>query len=131
LVTVTAKLADEYAKCYQTVKDKILERFQLTSDSARIKFRSLEKPTEQTFPDFAFSLRTHLSSWLKLSNVKTFEQLVDLVAMEHFINKCPNHVKCWLQDKGPLVKIEAAALQAEEYVIRRAQTKLKQIKVTA
>src|SRR5207253_7469151 len=119
LITVTAQLSAEDAKEYQTVKAKLLERFQLTSDSARIKFRSLEKTNEQTFPDFAFALRTHLNSWIKLAKVSTFEELLDLVAMEHFIGKCPNHVKYWLQDKGPLTKIEVAALQAEEYVIRR------------
>ena len=64
-------------------------------------------------------LRTHLSSWIKLSKVETFEELIDLIAMEHFINKCPPYVKYWLQDKGPQTKIEATALLAEEYVIRR------------
>src|SRR5207253_9994243 len=94
-------------------------RFQLTSDSARIKFRSVEKTNEQTFPDFAFNLRTHMNSWVKLAEVNTFDGLMDLFAMEHFMAKCPNHVKYWLQDKGPLNKIEAAALLAEEYVVRR------------
>src|SRR5207253_9878038 len=119
LITVTAQLSAEDAKDYQTVKAKLLERFQLTSDSARIKFRSVEKSNDQNFPDFAFLLRTHLNSWLKLSKIKTLEELVDLVAMEHFMNKCPPYVKYWLQDKGPQTKIEATALLAEEYVIRR------------
>ena len=119
LITVSAQLSAEDAKDYQTVKAKLLERFQLTSDSARIKFRSVEKSNDQTFPDFAFLLRTHLNSWLKLSKIKTLEELVDLVAMEHFMNKCPPYVKYWLQDKGPQAKIEATALLAEEYVVRR------------
>ena len=119
LITVTAQLSESDSKDYQTVKAKLLERFQLTSDSARIKFRSVEKSNDQTFPDFAFMLRTHLNSWLKLSKVETFEELVDLVAMEHFISKCPPYVKYWLQDRGPQTKTEDTALLAEEHVICR------------
>ena len=119
LVTVTAQLPDEEARDYDVVKSKLLERFQLTSDSARLKFRALDKGNEQTFPDFAFGLRTHFNSWLKLSGANNYEKLCDLILMEHFISKCPPVVKCWPQDKDKLEKIEPTALLAEEYVVRR------------
>src|SRR5207253_209555 len=119
LVTVTAQLPDEEARDYDVVKCKLLERFQLTADSARIKFRALDKGNKQTFPDFAFGLRTHFNSWLKLSGANNYEKLCDIILMEHFISKCPPVVKYWLQDKDKLEIIETTALLAKEYVVRR------------
>ena len=120
LCTVIAGLSDEEACDYDVVKSKLLARFQITPDAAKVKFRGLEKSDEQTYSDLAYQMKTHFEQWLKLAKVDgDYHKLVELMCLEQYLNKCPNNLKYWLQEKEQVTTIEQAALLSDDYVTRR------------
>jgi hypothetical protein len=119
LIVVTAQLPLNEALDYECVKLKLLERFQLTTDAARAKFRAMKKEEEQSFPDYAYKLRSSLNTWTKLAGVDSLEKSLDLILMEQFVRDFPPQVRNFIQEKTEITNVEKAALLSEDWVIRK------------
>ena len=85
------RLSEEAAVDYDQVKLVLIERYDLTEDGYRRKFR-VSKPESDESPDqFIVRLTKYLMRGIELSKTtETFEGLRDLIVKEQFINSCPN-----------------------------------------
>ncbi|GBO42562.1 hypothetical protein AVEN_95937-1 [Araneus ventricosus] len=82
IVQLIAKEPEEDAKKYEYVKALLLQRFKLSAEKFRQLFNKHQKASESTWYDFYYELKNYLEGWLNELNVKTFEQLKDLMLVD-------------------------------------------------
>ncbi len=84
---------------YASVKKGILVAYSITTEGYRQKFRNL-KLQHQTFLEFASDKYKALQKWLKSALVTTYDQLVNLIALEEFKRKVPHSVVMHIRDEA-------------------------------
>ncbi|GBL76021.1 Retrovirus-related Pol polyprotein from transposon 412 [Araneus ventricosus] len=82
IVQLIARELEEGAKKYEYVKALLLQRFKLSAEKFRQLFNKHQKASESTWYDFYYELKNYLEGWLNGLNVKTFEQLKDLMLVD-------------------------------------------------
>ncbi|GBM95937.1 hypothetical protein AVEN_14597-1, partial [Araneus ventricosus] len=82
IVQLIAREPEEGAKKYEYVKALLLQRFKLSAEKFRQLFNKHQKASESTWYDFYYELKNYLEGWLNGLNVKTFEQLKDLMLVD-------------------------------------------------
>ncbi|GBO13746.1 hypothetical protein AVEN_120129-1 [Araneus ventricosus] len=84
IVQRIARETEEDAKKYEYVKALLLQRFKLSAEKFRQLFNKHQKAPkkESTWYDFYYELKKYLEGWLNGLNVKTFEQLKDLMLVD-------------------------------------------------
>ena len=116
---VHARLTSDEAKDYQTLKTALLKAFQLTAEGFRSKFYSGKPTNGETASQYANRLENYLSRWIDLSEIdKKYEDLVDLLLREHFINGCHRDLALFLKERQPKTTKSAVKL-AEQYLDAR------------
>ncbi|KAM7308006.1 hypothetical protein ISCGN_011641 [Ixodes scapularis] len=120
---VGARLNTEDASDYEKVKLSLLKKYRLSTEAFRQRFRGDTKKTEQSFTEFAYSLRSNLVEWLKSAEVYgDHDRIVECIGLEQLCKCMPETVRFWVQDKVPETTQKAAEL-AEEYLSRRGSQK--------
>lgn len=66
---------------YETVKQAVLQTYQLVLEAYRQKFRTSQKQQSQTYVEFVRGLRILFNRWQVASGVSTCEQLGELVLL--------------------------------------------------
>ncbi|CAH3117521.1 unnamed protein product, partial [Porites lobata] len=80
---VYSRLSEEAAQDYDRVKLALMQRYDLTEDGYRRKFRASEPEVDESPEQFIVRLDRYLSRWLELSNTeRSFEGLKDLIVKE-------------------------------------------------
>ncbi len=76
------------AQCsdYGLVKEKILQAYELVPEAYRQKFRNLVKQSEQTHVEFPKEKENAFDWWLSSMKVDDYDNLIQLVLVEEFIN---------------------------------------------
>lgn len=95
---------------YVSVKEAILASYAITTEGYRQSFRSLNKLSQQTFTEFATEKLTILQRWLKSAGVATFDQLVNLIALEEFKRKIPYSIMAHITEKDETDLLKAAKM---------------------
>ena len=116
---VFSELTLQDAQNYDAVKQAILDCYQLTPESYRVKFRDSEQKENETFFDYAFRLICLFKRWLE--SLKVFDDLEavkETFLLEQFSNKIPEQITLWLLDRKPNTLLQAARF-ADEYVAVR------------
>ena len=117
---VVTRLCDDDFKDFEKVKKQLLQRYQLTAEALHLKFRSVSKTNKQSYSDFAYTLNTYFSEWVRTAKCdKDFDKLVQLMCVEQFLEKVPKELKMWLVDKGNLNSVVEVATMADEWTARR------------
>lgn len=109
-------LSSEDSKVYGKVKAAVLKAFELVPEAYRQRFRSLRKREHQTHVEFVRDMVLQFNRWCSASEVDTFQQLCDLVALEQFKNCVPETVATYLNERKVKTPQEAAVL-ADEYIL--------------
>ncbi|CAM1312426.1 Uncharacterised protein r2_g2284 [Pycnogonum litorale] len=71
---------------YDAVKKAIEDKYQLTVEEYRRRFRSMEHVNGSTYEEHQVRTTDSLKRWLVPQGVMTFESLVDLIGSEQLIN---------------------------------------------
>ncbi|GBN42172.1 hypothetical protein AVEN_237778-1 [Araneus ventricosus] len=99
IVQLIGREPEEDAKKYEYIEALLLQRFKLSAEKFRQLFSKHQKAPESIWYDFYYELKNYLEGWLNGLNVKTFEQLKDLMLVnkikkrtsmefkEHFMNE--------------------------------------------
>ena len=114
---VYSRLSEEDAADYDSLKEALLKRYDLTEDGFRNKFR-MSKPEYGESPDqFLTRLRNYLNRWIDLSNTqREFEAVCDLFIKEQFITACPSDLAIYLKERVPSDLNELSKL-ADQYLM--------------
>lgn len=99
---VYSRLTSAEADEYDTVKDSLLKRYQLTEEGFRQKFRESKPEKGETSSQFVSRLQSYLGRWMKLGNVaESFEGIKDLFLREQFLGVCNKNLALFLKERTP------------------------------
>ncbi|GFX77362.1 SCAN box domain-containing protein [Trichonephila clavipes] len=91
-----AREPTERANNYDFVKDLILKRYRLNSEKLKQCFYRHQKSAEKSWRNYAHELNSYFTEWMAELQVKTFEQLKDLLITEQLKYRVPAE---WCQTK--------------------------------
>ena len=99
---VFARLPPEDALDFETLKDALLVRFELTEEGFRKKFRSAKPEVGETFVQFGARLQNYLMRWIELAGAdKTFDGLVDLLLRDQLLFVSNTDLRIFLKERTP------------------------------
>ncbi|GFY18521.1 SCAN box domain-containing protein [Trichonephila clavipes] len=101
-----AREPTERANNYDFVKDLILKRYMLNSEKLKQCFYRHQKSAEKSWRNYAHELNSYFTEWIAELQVKTFEQLKDLLITEQLKYRVPAEVRehflyDWIKLKTP------------------------------
>ena len=111
-----AALSMSDSENYLMVKQAVLKAYELVPEAYRQKFRGVRRQDRETYVEFARELSTLFGRWRLASEVKTFEQLCELVLVEQFRETLPENLTTYLSERSAQTLAEAAVL-ADEYAL--------------
>ena len=94
-----AREPEEEARDYPHIKSLLLKRFKLTAEKFRQLLVKTQKNPDSTWQDFYHVIKTYLEGWLTGLKIETFEQLKDLMIVDHIKRRAPNDFKEYFLDE--------------------------------
>ncbi|GFX35591.1 SCAN box domain-containing protein [Trichonephila clavipes] len=89
LSNMLAREPTERANNYDFVKDLILKRYRLNSEKLKQCFYRHQKSAEKSWRNYAHELNSYFTEWIAKLQIKTFEQLKDLLITEQLKYRVP------------------------------------------
>nr|XP_034306936.1 uncharacterized protein LOC105346079 isoform X3 [Crassostrea gigas] len=112
---VYALLTKEDALDYDKLKLTLLQRYELTEDGFKRKFRSAKPDVGETFVQYSVRMSSYLQRWLNMAHIaETYEALFDLVLRDQFLNVCNRDLILFLKERTPK-SIQDMAQLADQY----------------
>ncbi|XP_050806227.1 uncharacterized protein LOC127049469 [Gopherus flavomarginatus] len=93
---IFSKMPIDDASNYGKFEDLVLKEFQITPETYRVKFRSLNRGCGLSNVAYGNEMRDLVDKWLQGKGITSFEGMCDLVTQEHFLNMCSDDVKQYL-----------------------------------
>ncbi|XP_061193708.1 uncharacterized protein LOC133201936 [Saccostrea echinata] len=113
---VYSRLSPGDAFDYDKLKCSLLQRFRLSEEGFREKFRSSKPEKGENPPQFFAHLDNYLKRWMELAkSPSTFEGLKDLMLREQFISNCSKTLATFLRERHPKDVKEMTRL-AEQFI---------------
>ena len=114
---VYSRLSDTAAKNYNTVKEALLKRYELTEEGYRTRFINFKPEEGESCDQCLVRLKNYFHKWVELSNTqKDFESVCDLIVKQQFIETCPRDVSVYLREKN-LKSLDEVAEAADRYLL--------------
>ncbi|XP_063847248.1 uncharacterized protein LOC135092563 [Scylla paramamosain] len=107
---------------YDCVKQGILAAYSITTEGYRQSFRKMFKTPQQTYLEFASEKLRALKRWLKSAAITTYDELVNLLALEEFMRKLPCSVMLHITNKEETDLLKAAQLADLFSLVNRKAT---------
>ncbi|KAM4652272.1 LOW QUALITY PROTEIN: uncharacterized protein O3C94_014641 [Discoglossus pictus] len=114
-------MPDEDSRDYQKVKQAILDRYAITPEAYRQRFRESRKTEKDTHMEWAHRLTRAGKGWVQAAQATTVEDMLQLLLLEQFFQGLTPHLQNWLRDRKPRILTEAARWADEYQDARRAQ----------
>jgi len=119
---VYARLPIDQANDYDSLKEALLKRFQLSEDGFKRKFRTAKADTGESPAQFITQLASYLQRWVELAKVdQTYEGLSVLIIREQYLSICPPDLALFLKERS-LKDLDELATIAERYYEAHAET---------
>uniref|UniRef100_A0A803TIC3 SCAN box domain-containing protein n=1 Tax=Anolis carolinensis TaxID=28377 RepID=A0A803TIC3_ANOCA len=118
LLEIYGNVPEESHRDYNFFKKQVQQKLQLTPEFYRLKFRSLRKEKHQSFSEVASKQAQLFDSWLRTSEVETFQQLRELIKLEQLFQLVPSDYRWLVQDRKPSTADEAAAMTDQVITLR-------------
>uniref|UniRef100_A0A803SZK8 CCHC-type domain-containing protein n=1 Tax=Anolis carolinensis TaxID=28377 RepID=A0A803SZK8_ANOCA len=118
LLEIYGDVPEESHRDYNFFKKQIQQKLQLTPEFYRLKFRSLRKEKHQSFAQVASKQAQLFDSWLRTSEVETFQQLRELIKLEQLFQLVPSDYRWLVQDRKPSTANEAASMTDQLITLR-------------
>ncbi|XP_040203506.1 uncharacterized protein LOC120935519 [Rana temporaria] len=112
------ELSEEQGNDYEALKAAIIQKFQLTPEVYRKRFRSLQKGPGDSYLDVESRLRTTFRQWTKGLKADSFESLEDLMIEDQLLHICPTDVRQFVLERKP-TSAKVAAELADTYIHSR------------
>lgn len=117
---VIARMTVEEARDYDKVKLQLRQRYSLSTEALRLKFRKTRRQQGESYSEFAYKAMSFLEEWLKSASAYDDKQsVIQLIALEQFYGTLSEPMRLWIQDKPNVTTLQMAANLADEYCSRR------------
>ena len=118
---VYSRLSDTDALDYDSLKEALLKRYELTESGFRQWFRNSKPEIGESPEQFITRLRNYLQRRIELSGTdQTFYGVCDLLTQEQFISMCSPDLAIFLKERSPSDLNEVAKL-ADQYLLAHDQ----------
>uniref|UniRef100_A0A803TGK0 Gypsy retrotransposon integrase-like protein 1 n=1 Tax=Anolis carolinensis TaxID=28377 RepID=A0A803TGK0_ANOCA len=110
LLEIYSDMAEDTHRDYKIFKLQVQQKFQLTPEFYRLKFRTLKRDRHQSFAQVASKQAQYFDSWVRTSEVDSFLQLKELLKLEQLFHLVPSEYRWLIQDRNPKTANEAAVM---------------------
>ncbi|KAM4663490.1 uncharacterized protein O3C94_011742 [Discoglossus pictus] len=114
-------MPDEDSGDYQKVKQAILDRYAITPEAYRQRFRESRKTEKDTHMEWSHRLTRAGKGWVQAAQATTVEDMLQLLLLEQFFQGLTPDLQNWLRDRKPRILTDAARCADEYQDARRAQ----------
>ena len=114
-----AAMNSDDARDYEQVKETILLRYNINTETYRQRFRTTRQQDDWSYRDLIVRLQDLSREWTK--DKISAEEIVDLMVTEQFLTTRPQELRVWVTDRKPKTSTEAGQM-ADEYVQARKST---------
>ncbi|XP_039608974.1 uncharacterized protein LOC120528972 [Polypterus senegalus] len=94
---------------YDSLKGAILEKFEISTETYRIRFRSVEWEHGQSPKELLALLKELCTKWLQ-PDKHTVDQIIDFVLLEQLLQVFDGRLRTWVEEHRPKTSKEAADL---------------------
>ena len=113
---VYARMREEEAGEYSSLKSALLLRYDLTEEGYRKRLRESRPELDESPAQFITRLREYLNKWIELAGANgSTDSIVDLMVSEQFLNSCSSELATYLRLK-PTLDLEELAKSAENFL---------------
>ena len=109
-----SSLPTEKSMKYDKVKHAILQRYNVNSETYRLRFRNDSYKPGESRHEYFNRLEEHYQRWTKSQEM----ELRDLIILEQFLHGVSIDLSVWLKERKPKSAKEAAQV-ADDYVLSR------------
>ncbi|XP_026003558.1 uncharacterized protein LOC113009464 [Astatotilapia calliptera] len=106
---------------YAKVKCAVLQKYEISVDTYRMRFRSSTFGAEETPRELQVRLKELYIKWMN-PETKTKDQIGDAIIMEQFLKVLNPDLRTWVKERNPKTSKEAAEL-AEAFLAARRPSK--------
>ena len=103
------------------LKEAILQRYDITEESYRQRFRACKKKYDESNREMVAKLDYLATKWLK--SAETVEQIRDKIVLEQFLSTLPEEVRVFVEERKPGTSEDAGKL-ADDYFQARMESRL-------
>ncbi|XP_071941174.1 uncharacterized protein [Antedon mediterranea] len=103
---------------YDIVKKAILQRYDITEETYRQRFRSIKKKSEESYREMYVRLKDLFTKWARPAD-KSKDDLAETVILEQLIDIMPTGVQIWVQEHKPDSGLNAAELADNYFQARK------------
>ena len=122
--SVFLELSETEVKCYEVVRDKILEAHQLTADYYRHKFRTTSKQANEDFSLWAKRTQRYFNQWMRATKSEgDVDKISEQMAIEQLLGSVSSDLQIWLKDRQ-VTSVDEFGQLANEYVEARKGPKI-------
>ena len=94
-------MEDEDFNVYKTVKELLMQRYRLTEEGYRWRFRNTRpnRDKNERPEQFITKIKGFLNNWIELSGIeKDYQGLFNLILREQFLKRCPKEMVTYLKE---------------------------------
>ncbi|KAK7881357.1 hypothetical protein WMY93_029766 [Mugilogobius chulae] len=102
---------------YDKVKKAVLEKFEISAETYRVRFRSSVVREDESPKELQSRLKDLFDKWMT-PREKTKEQIGDAIVLEQFLRMQTPDLRTWIKERNPTTSREAAEL-AEAFLSAR------------
>ena len=99
---------------YGAIKQAVLKRFNVSTETSRIMFRESLPNNHSSFSDYAVKLSSMATSWVRNAQAHSFEKLFEMMVLEQFLSRVPEDLRVWQIDRK-LANVKEASEFADSY----------------
>ena len=114
-----AAMTAEEAASYPAVKEAVLRRYDINTETYRQRFRQAKQEEGESPRELATRLTDLANKWLK--DKTTVPAVIDAVVMEQLLDTLPADLRVWVRERKPGSSTDAGKL-AEDYLQARSLT---------
>lgn len=115
-LSVFGRMPADDSMDYDKVKKTLLQRFRLTAEGFRERFRGCKPENAETAKQFVCRLSNYFERWMEMANVeKTYEGVRDCMVVEQFLNCCSNKLSVFLKERK-VASLDDVAEHADQYL---------------
>lgn len=98
--SVLSSFADSEVILYEVLKQRVLTLYHAVPEAYRQKFRGSKKGKTQSFLEFSQEKKESFDRWCRAEEIKTLNQLQELILVEEFKSSVPEKVRVYLNERG-------------------------------
>ncbi|XP_039525008.1 uncharacterized protein LOC120477466 [Pimephales promelas] len=102
---------------YDQLKEAILKKYEISTETYRLRFRSLTTPVNESPQELYTRLKDLFSKWVQF-NQSSKDNIMEAMVLEQFLRVLYPEVRTWVKEHNPITAGQAANL-VEAYISAR------------